>query len=102
AFQIVDDVKRILAVTCHDNAGDYLTFTVQLRDSASLIRRQLDPRHVADQHRCALFRLDHEILDVGYAAQVAPSAHHVFGLGHFDHPAAHVAVTGTDYRGNLA
>src|SRR3546814_11615778 len=43
---------------------------------------------------------DLEALDVLDAAQVAAAAHHVFGLGHFDHAAANVAVASSDHLGH--
>jgi hypothetical protein len=45
--------------------------------------------------------LDHQALDVGLAAQVALTAHHVLGLGHLDHAAADVAVGVADHLRHL-
>jgi hypothetical protein len=91
-LDVVDHLQRVLAVARHGDAGDHLALAVEFGDAAPLVRHQFDARDVADQHRRAALGLDHQLLDVGRAAQVAAAAHHVLGLGHLDHAAADVAV----------
>ena len=94
ALHVVDHRKRILAEALQHDAGDGLTFTVHLGDAAALVGGQLDPGHVLQQHRDAAFVLDHDLLDVGQALEIAASAHGELGLRHFHRAAAdiHVAV----------
>jgi hypothetical protein len=45
-------------------------------------------------------RLQHQVLDVSPAAQIAAAAHHVLGLGHFQRAAADIAVGIADHLGD--
>ena len=48
--------QRVLAEALQRDAGDHLALAVQLGDAAALVRRQLDARDVAQQHRHAAGR----------------------------------------------
>ena len=99
--EIVDDIECILAVPRHGDARHNLAFSVEFRDAPSLVGPQFYARHVPDEHRHTLFRLEHEIFDVRNAAQVAAATDDEFRFRHFDHPAAHVAVARADHLGEL-
>ncbi|EXI64158.1 MAG: hypothetical protein AW08_03803 [Candidatus Accumulibacter adjunctus] len=100
-LQVVDHFERVLAMAGHRDAGYHLALAVQLGQPAPLIGHDLDAGDVADQHRRAALALDDQRLDVAAAAQVAPAAHHVLGLGHFDDAAADVAVRVADHLRDL-
>jgi hypothetical protein len=89
-----DDVERVLAGALHGNPAHHLAVAVQLGNAASFIGPQLDPGHVAQQHRRAAVGLQHDLLQVGGAAQIAAAAHHELGLRHLDRAAADVHVAG--------
>ena len=91
-LEVVNHLQRVLAVARHGDARDHLALAVEFRQAPALVRRQFHAGDVAHQHRRALVGLDHQVLDVRHAAQVALAAHHVLGLGHLHHAAAHVAV----------
>ncbi len=92
AFDVRNDLQRVLAVTGHGDAGDHFALAVEFGHAAPFVGRQLDPGDVADQHRRAFVALDHQHLDVGLAAQVALAAHHVLRLGHLHGAPAYVTV----------
>ena len=96
-FHIVDRVQGILIVAGHGCAADGFAFAVQFGDAAPFIRPQFDPGDVAQQHWHSAFRLNHQLFQIGDAAQIALAAHHVFGLGHFHHSPADIAVAGADH-----
>ena len=91
-LDVLDHRERVLAIALDGDAADRLALAVQLGRAAALVGRQFHPRHVAQQHRSAALGLEHDALDVLDAAQIAAPAHHVFGLGQFDHPPANVPV----------
>jgi hypothetical protein len=91
-LDVGDNGKRILAVALDRDAGDDLAFAVELGDAAAFVGRQLDARHVLDQHGRAALRLEHDAFDVGNALEVAAPAHHELGLGQLDHAAADIHV----------
>ena len=64
-LDVLDDGERILAEALQHDAGDDFALAVQLGDAAALVRRQLDARHVAQQHRHAAVVLDHDLLEIG-------------------------------------
>ena len=87
-----DDVERVLAVARHGDAGHHFALAIELGDTAALVGTELDAGDLADSHRRAAVRLEHELGDVVRTAQVTHAAHHVLGLGHLDDSPAHVAV----------
>ena len=95
-----DHRQRVLAVARDDDPGDHIALAVEIGNAAALVRYEFDPGNIADQHRCAAFGAQHQALDVLDATQVATSAHHVLGLGHFDHAAADVTVARRDHLGH--
>ena len=100
-FHAVDDGERIGPVALHGDAADGLALAVELGDAAALVGCKLDAGDVAQEHRRPAFRLKHDLLDVGYPAEVAASAHHELGLGKLDHAAADVHVGGADRLAHL-
>ena len=62
--------QSVLPEPLHGNAGSDLALTVQLGDAAPFIRSEFHPRHVLDQHRRASIGLQHDLLDIGDAAQI--------------------------------
>ncbi len=100
-LDVVDDGERVLPVALDGDAGDDLALAVELGDAAPLVGRKLDARHVAQEHRRAAFGLEHDLLEVGDASQVAAAAHHELGLGELDHAAADVHVGGADRVADL-
>ncbi len=91
-LDVADHLQRVLSIARHHNSGYHFAFAIQLGETAPLVRHQLDTCDVADQHRRAVFRLDHQILDVTHAAQVTPAAHHVLGFTHFQRASADIAI----------
>ena len=93
-LHVLDDRQRILAEALQRDAGDDLPFPVHFGDAAALVGRELDAGHVLQQHRDALVVLNHDLLEIGEALDVAAPAHREFGLGDLDRAAAdiHVAV----------
>ena len=47
----MDDVERVLAVSCDGDATDDLALAVQLGNAAALVRNQFDARNVAQEDR---------------------------------------------------
>ncbi len=91
-LDVLDDGERVLAEALQHDAGDDFALAIQFGDAAALVRRELDARHIAQQHRHAAFVLDDDLLEIGEALDVAASAHHEFGFGEFDGAAADVDV----------
>ena len=100
-FDVVDHFQGVHPIARNDDAGYHFALPVQLGETAPLVRPQLDPRDVADQHGRTVVRLDHQLLDVAHPAQIAAPAHHVLGLRHFHHPPAHIAVGFADHPHDL-
>ena len=96
AFAAVDHVDRVRALALRHDAGRDFAFAVQFRDAAPLVRADLDARHVADRHRHAVRRLQHDLRDVVDALEIAAPAHRMFGLAELDHAPAHVAIAAGD------
>ena len=63
---------------------------------------KLDARDVAQQYRRAALRLEHDLLDVLDAAQIAAAADHELGLGQLDHATADVHVGRADRLAHFA
>ena len=99
-LEVVDHLQRILTVARHGDAGHHLALAVQLGQTAPLIGHQLDAADVGDAHRRAVLRLQHQILDVLPATQIAATAHHVFGLRHLQRAPADIAVGIADHLGD--
>jgi hypothetical protein len=68
----------------------------ELGDPAPLVRTEFDARNVLQQNRRAAFSLEHDLLEVGDALEIAAAADDVLGLRHLDHPAADVSVSGAN------
>ena len=91
-LDVADHGQRILAEPLKRNAGNDLAFPVHLRDAATFVRRELDPRHVLEQHRHAAVALDDDLLQIGQALDVAAAAHRELGFRELDRAPAHVHV----------
>src|SRR5262249_50809271 len=76
------------------DAGDDFALAVHFRDAPALIRSEFDAGYVLEQHRQAAIILDHDLLKVGQALDIATSAHRKFGLCKLDRAPAHVHVAG--------
>ena len=87
-----DDGKRILSVALHGDAGDDLALAVELRHAAPLVGRQFDACDVLDEDGRSGLCLEHDLLDIGDALEIAAPAHHELGLGQLHHSAADVHV----------
>ena len=48
-----NDIKRVLAVARHGNAGDHLALAIELGDAAPFVRGQFDAGNIPHQHRHA-------------------------------------------------
>ena len=48
-LQVVNDLQRVLAVARHGDTGNHFTFTIQLGETAPLVRRQFDTGNVTNQ-----------------------------------------------------
>src|SRR5690606_16905158 len=79
-----DGPLRVLARAHHHDAADDLALTVDVGDAAPDVRAEADRRHVADGDRRAALGLQHDLADVGLAAQVAPAAHDVLALAELE------------------
>ncbi len=93
-LHVGDNIERVLPVALDGDARHDLTLAVQFRQPAPFVGRQLDARHVAEQHGRAAFGFEHDLLEIGGSAQIAAPAHHEFGFGHLDHAAADIHVRG--------
>ena len=91
-LDVADHGQRVLAKPLKRNAGNDFAFPVHFRDAATFVRRELDPRHVLEQHRHAAVALDDDLLQVGQALDVAAAAHRELGLRKLDGAPAHVHV----------
>src|SRR6266568_2592271 len=80
----IDDPKSVLYVTLQRDAADDLAGAIEFGDAATFLRSKLDPGDIAQQHRRAALHLEHDLLKIADVPQIAPTAHHVFGLGHLD------------------
>ena len=89
-------VSAFCAEALQDDAARDLALAVELGDAAALVGRQLDARHVAQQHRRAAIGLEHDLLDVLDATQIAAAAHHELELGELDDAPAHIHIGGAD------
>ena len=78
-----------------------LALAVQLGDAAALVRRQLDMRHVREQHRHALVALDDDLFEIGDALDIATPTHDEFCFRQFDGAAADVDVARPDGVANF-
>ena len=95
-LDVPDHVQRIDAEALqHDAAGDF-AFAVKLGDAAPLVGAKLDPRDVAQQHRCALVRLQHDVAEVVDIPDVALAADDVFEFGQLHRAAADIGIAGAD------
>ena len=79
---------------------DHFACAVQLGDAAALFGAELDARHVAQQHRRAALRLEHDCCEIADVAQIAAAADDIFGFGHLDDAAADIPVAGADGVGD--
>ena len=84
-----------------NDASNGFSFAIHLGNAAALIRRQLNARHVAQQHRHAALALDNDLLKIGEALDVAATAHHEFGFGKLDGAAADVDIARTQRIANF-
>ena len=101
-FHAIDNGECVRSVALHDDAADGLALAVELGDAAALIGCKLDAGDVAQEHRRPTFRLQHDLLDVGYTAEVATAAHHELGLCKLDDAAADIHVGGADRLAHLS
>ena len=91
-LDVADNGQRVLAEPLQRNAGNDLAFPVHFGDAATFVGRELDPRHVLEQHRHAAVALDDDLLEVGQVLDVAAAAHRELGFGKLDRAPAHVHV----------
>ncbi len=82
----LDCLQRVLPGAHDDHATGHLAFAVKLRDAAPHLRAHLDRRHVAQTHRDAGGGCrQRDLAEVVQPLQITGDAHHVFGLGEFQH-----------------
>jgi hypothetical protein len=90
-----DGGLRVLARTQDDDAAGDLALAVELGDAAPHLGAELHRGHVAQQHRHAAHHGQRDGRGSRPAwLQVAAGAHHVLGLGQFEHRAAGLLVGG--------
>ncbi len=92
----LDDAQGVRAEALQDDAAGDLAVTVHLCEAAPLVRPQFDAGDIPDPQGGATGGLQHDVLDVGDASEVAPPPHHELELGEFDGAAADIGVARAD------
>src|SRR5829696_292207 len=100
-LDVLDDVERVRSEALQGDAARDLAFAVELGHTSTLVGAELDTGDVAHQDRRAALRLQHDVLDVGEAAQVPATPHHELELRHLDRATAHIHVAGTHGLANF-
>ena len=100
-LDVADHRERVLAEALQRDAGDDLALAVHLGDAAPLVRGELDAGHVLEQDRHAALALDHDLLEIGQALDVAAPAHRELGFRQLDRASAHVHVAGAQRFADL-
>ena len=95
-FDILDHCQRILAIALNGNARYDFPFAIQFCNAAPFVGSEFHAGYIAQQHRRAAMRFEHDLFKVADTAQVAAAAHHVFGFSKFNNAAADVHVGATD------
>src|SRR2546428_5743916 len=84
AFDSVDDVERVLAVTHYHDSTDDFALAVQLGYAASQRTAKMNSADVLHIDRCAVFHFEHHVLDVGDAFEITAAAHEIFRRRNFE------------------
>src|SRR6185312_14503490 len=95
-LDVLDYGEGILAVALDGDTGRHLTLAVEFGDTPPLVGNQLYAGHVPHEDGSTSLRLEHDLLDILNAAQVAASTYHELSLGKFDDTAPHVHVGHAD------
>ena len=95
-LDVVDHVERVGAEALQHDAARDLALAVELGDAAPFVGAELDARHVLQEDRRAAVVLQHDLLQIGDALQIAAAAHDEFEFGQLDGAAADVHVAGAD------
>src|SRR5262249_58205010 len=95
-LDVGDDGERVLTVTLDGDAGRNLALAIELRDAAAFVRCEFDTRHIFEQHGCAALCLEHDLVEIRDAAQIATTANHELGLGQLHHPTADIHIGSPD------
>jgi hypothetical protein len=91
-LDVADDGQGVFAEPLKRDPRNDLAFPVHLGNAATFVRGELDARHVLEQNRHAALVLDHDLLQVGQALDVAASAHREFGLCQLDGASAYMLL----------
>src|SRR5215831_317594 len=89
-------MQRVLAVALQRDTAYHLALAVEFGNAAAFPGAELDARDIAQKHRRAAMHLESDLFKVLAVAQIAAAAHDIFSLGHLDHAAADIAITGAD------
>ena len=90
----LDGFQRILTEAHNNNAADHFTFAVQFGNTATQLRPQANLRHILEQNwRTLVIDAHGNIAQIIQVINIAGRAHHVFGLGHFNHRTTDFLVT---------
>ncbi len=91
-LHICDDRKGVLAKALNRNPGNDFAFSVKFGDAAPLIGGEFDTGHISQQHGHAAVALDDDLLQVGYALDIAATANGELCFGQLDRSPTDVAV----------
>src|SRR3546814_470945 len=92
----------MLALANHDHAARDFAFAVEFGDSAPHVGTDLDRGDIADRHGNTARRgANGHGAEIVEAFEIAAGAHDIFGLGHFDRPAAAFLVGALERLGHL-
>ncbi|MNI07075.1 hypothetical protein D3C73_600780 [compost metagenome] len=84
----------------HDAACDF-AFTVEFGDPPPFVGNQFDPCNITEPERRAAHRLQNDVLDIGYALQIAAPAHHELEFGKLDRAAPDIRIAGAHGIGDV-